>query len=59
MVHVIARVKVCDRIASLGQIRWCNVLAAPGVLVIRKLETRNFVKRESVDFIAHLTTLGA
>ena len=40
-----------DGIASLARIRWCNVLAASGELVIRKLETRNFVNRESVDYI--------
>ena len=44
----------CDGIAFLGRIhvRCCNVLAASGVLVIRKLETRNFVKQVSVDYIA-------
>ena len=33
------------RIASLGRIRWCNILLASRVLVICKLETLNFVKR--------------
>ena len=41
----------CDRIASLGSIRRCNVLAASEVLEICKLETRNFVKRVCVGYI--------
>ena len=41
-----------DGIASLGRICWYNVLAASGVLVICKLDTRNFVKQVSVEYIA-------
>ena len=43
------RGKLCDGIASLDIIRWCNVhvLAPSRVLVICKIETRNFVKRVS------------
>ena len=35
----------CDGIASLGRIRWCNVIAASGVVVICKFRTGNFVKQ--------------
>ena len=38
---------MCDGIASLGNIRWCNVLAAYCVLVICK-----FQNRVNVDYIA-------
>ena len=44
---------LCNGIASFGRIRCCNVLAACGVLVICKLQSQNFVKRVSVDNIAH------
>ena len=46
--------KKSDGIASLGRIRWCNVLAVSRVLVICKLDNQNFVKRVvlRVDYIA-------
>ena len=42
----------CEGIAFLGGIRWRNVLGASGLLVICKLENRNFAKRVSVEYIA-------
>ena len=42
----------CDGIASDGRVRWCNVLATSGVLVLCESEARNFVVRVGVGCIA-------